>query len=205
MCVAQLVCCCPCPCPAPPASPAPRYNTDRACVWHTHGGDQGEPGARHSPAGLRAAAVPVWWHVCWWLNQVCACVVYYTARLCRGDECGQGQQLGIEIDMQRQAESFCRKHRQQGGVTAASITYKDGQRLSRHVDVRRQGVVFSALCAARLLPAGLAESTASCGSTAIWPRCGGATARRASAAARVADLTQQSRLQVVHSQPSRGW
>lgn len=65
-----------------------------------------------------------------------------------------------------------------------------------------------ALCVllAWLLPAGLADSTASCGLTAIGLRCGGATVRRASAAARVADLTRQYRLQVVmHSQPSGGW
>jgi hypothetical protein len=46
-------------------------------------------------------------------------------------------------------------------------------------------------CGVWLLLAGMAESTASRGLTAIGLRGGGATARRASAAARVADLTQQ--------------
>jgi hypothetical protein len=110
---------------------------------------------------------------------------------------------GIYIYMQRQAESFCRKHRQQGGVTAASITQKMGSGSAGSVAVGclwlapgclslQHPVCYCSQLLLLLLSVGLADSTASCGPTAIGPRCGGATARRASAAARVADLTRQT-------------
>jgi hypothetical protein len=105
-------------------------------------------------------------------------------------EAGTAQQGSSSTGLlKRHAESFCRKPRQQGGVTAVSIALRCAAARPAHGPHMASGPRPCDVCGPVGWPGWRTVQPTGPGQPSRG-QCGGATARRATAAARVADLTQ---------------